>query len=305
MISQKIFSTFRRGSRTYFYSSVFFPPDVRDDVFKLYAFVRLADDFIDQAEQDIDGFEAFVGRYREAMGGQPTGDDVVDGFAEVARRRSFDPGWAESFFAAMRRDTTDSDYEALDDVESYMHGSAEVIGLFMARILDLPEESYKSAQLLGRAMQYVNFLRDVDEDQGLGRTYIPRSVRAAYGFEELTPEAASSGTVRFAAMMRGEIDRYRRWQMEAERGYAYIRPRYRIPVQTAADMYKWTADVIERDPLVVFDRKVKPSVARVVARLVRNAASTAAGLVLEASPLSGPRRSSSDANARLRGVQPG
>ena len=36
---------FKKGSKTYFNSSLFFPRDVREDVFKLYSFVRTADDF--------------------------------------------------------------------------------------------------------------------------------------------------------------------------------------------------------------------------------------------------------------------
>ncbi len=38
------YTIFRNGSRTYFHTSLFFPPDIRQDVFALYAFVRTADD---------------------------------------------------------------------------------------------------------------------------------------------------------------------------------------------------------------------------------------------------------------------
>jgi phytoene synthase len=51
--------TFRKGSRTYFTSSLFFPPVIRADVYALYAFVRASDDFEDSVPQDPAGFRAF------------------------------------------------------------------------------------------------------------------------------------------------------------------------------------------------------------------------------------------------------
>jgi phytoene synthase len=300
MISHRIASTFRKGSTTYFYSSIFFPPDVRGDVFKLYAFVRTADDFVDQVPQDIDGLRAFVARYRAASGGARSGDEVVDGFVELSNRRRFDPSWTESFFRAMRDDTESANYHTLSQVERYMHGSAEVVGLFMARILGLPEESHESAKRLGTAMQYINFLRDIDEDLGLGRTYVPSEVLLSYGLESLSPAEARQRPDRFEAMMRGEVERYRRWQAEAESGYRFLPTRYRVPIKTAADMYAWTADRIAEDPLVVFETKVKPSVLRVMSGLARNALAGAAAEVLRLPPVRRLRRAGTKAIATVR-----
>ena len=48
---------FRRGSTTFFNSSLFFPPDIRRDVTALYAFVRVADDYVDAVPQQREEFE--------------------------------------------------------------------------------------------------------------------------------------------------------------------------------------------------------------------------------------------------------
>lgn len=271
MISKRIASIFRSGSRTYFYSSVFFPGEVRDDVFKLYAFVRVADDFVDQVPQDVEGFDRFVARYRSAAAGEPVGDEVIDGFVELARRRSFEPAWIDAFLAAMRQDVDTSAYESIEEVKAYMYGSADVIGLMMARVLDLPEASHPTAQRLGTAMQYLNFLRDVDHDQQLGRTYVPRDVLRRHGLASPKRSDASAQPEAFRAMMRAEVRRYLRWQAEAELGYKYLPRRYRIPIQTAADMYVWTALQIDEEPMRVFERQIKPSVWQIVKRVVRNA----------------------------------
>lgn len=47
---------FQKGSNTYFNSSFFFPKQVQERVFTLYAFVRRADDIVDAQPQDQDGF---------------------------------------------------------------------------------------------------------------------------------------------------------------------------------------------------------------------------------------------------------
>ena len=64
---------FLRGSHTYFWSSLFFPLSVRREVATLYAFVRTADDFVDQVPSDREGFESFEESYREALD-NPVGD---------------------------------------------------------------------------------------------------------------------------------------------------------------------------------------------------------------------------------------
>ena len=51
MIDRTLQSIFRAGSRTYYYSTLFFPPEVKQDVFTLYSFVRVADDYVDSVPQ--------------------------------------------------------------------------------------------------------------------------------------------------------------------------------------------------------------------------------------------------------------
>ena len=46
--------------------------------------------------------------------------------------------------------------------------------------------------------------------------------------------------------------------------------RARLAVRTAGDMYKWTARQIAKDPMVVFDRKVKPAKSRILLQALWN-----------------------------------
>lgn len=258
---------FQRGSKTYFNSSLFFPREVRERVFTLYAFVRKADDFVDILPQDREGFYRFRDTYHRALRGEQTKDPIIDPFVELSRECSFDPAWTEAFLGAMEADLRKRTYDTLEETIQYMYGSAEVVGLFMSRILGLPDEAQTPARMLGRAMQYINFCRDLAEDRELGRRYLPlqgadpRIVEEAY---------ARSHPEEFVQFLRHHLSLYRAWQAEAISGYRFIPYRYLIPIRTAADMYFWTADQIERDPFVVFQRKVKPSRLRIFLRILRN-----------------------------------
>jgi phytoene synthase len=259
---------FKKGSRTYFTSSLFFPPEMRRDVQILYAFVRVADNFVDAIPQDAAGFTDFRDRYRRSVEGIQSGDPIIDDFVDLAHRKRFDPGWTEAFLGAMNADLSRNVYDSLDEVLAYIYGSAEVIGLFMARIMGLPDAALPYAQLLGRAMQYINFIRDIDEDLRLGRRYLPLGPA---GVNVLDPEQAAAHPEEFRSFIDYHLSLYKGWQEQAEKGMAMIPRRYRIPIRTASDMYRWTARRIEYDPWIVFRRKVKPAKSRIVLTALGNA----------------------------------
>jgi len=265
------YTIFRNGSRTYYHTSLFFPPDIRQDVFALYAFVRTADDLVDSIPQKKDEFYEFCVRWERGLSGEPTGDPVIDAFSELSVRKKFSDTWTVAFLSSMESDLYVSEYGTMAELDKYLYGSAEVIGLFMARILDLPDQTYPEARSLGRAMQFVNFIRDIAEDLSFGRTYMPQEDLHQFGLPSLTRESASRHPDQFIELIRFEIERYREWQAAGERGYSAIPYRYLIPIRTASDMYQWTAGQIARNPFVIYERKVKPSIPRIISALGTNA----------------------------------
>jgi phytoene synthase len=262
-----IFNTFKRGSKTYFYSSIFFSKEVRDNVFALYSFVRKADNFVDVIPQQKDEFYRFKDAYYKTLQGKASSDVIIDSFVELMHRKSFHHAWIDAFFEAMETDLTKQRYETIEETLHYVYGSAEVIGLMMAKILDLDPQSYSCAQYLGRAMQYINFIRDIEEDLALGRTYIPLGDS---GLERLDFDYVIKRQDAFCEFIRTHIGRYRQWQEEAEKGFSYIPKRCLIPIKTASDMYQWTAARIYRNPLIVFQKKIKPSIPRIVLQIATN-----------------------------------
>lgn len=268
VITQTHHEIFKKGSKTYFNSSIFFPEKVRSDIFILYGFVRVADDYVDTIPQDKEAFHQFCDRYRKAFNtGEKADDLVIDSFIDLIHRKNFDPEWVEAFLYSMELDHVKSEYNTLEETLEYIYGSAEVIGLFMAKILDTPEEWYPAAKMLGRAMQYINFIRDIKEDIKLGRRYLPLD---GFKLKNLSPEEVMNNKEEFERFLRAQIDQYFEWQKDAEPGFKHMPRRYRIPIKTASDMYKWTGKQIQKNPLIVFEKKVKPSKGRIVSRVIYN-----------------------------------
>jgi phytoene synthase len=271
-VLQSARKVFQKASTTYYYSTIFFSKSVRDDVVCFYAFVRIADDYVDAVPQDVKGFERFCKLYwqyrkdRDVVALREKQSAATEGFVletirmmvELQDKYGISNELIDSFLDAMKADITKKTYNTIDETITYMYGSAEVIGLVMSLILGLPAASRQAAQLQGRAMQYINFIRDIKEDNSLGRQYIPTQELKKYGLSDLSLETSQNQPEEFSECIRSQIHTYQKWQNQAKNGYAYIPYRYRVPIITAAWMYNWTSKIIDKDPHIIFKRKVKP-----------------------------------------------
>lgn len=274
VVDKTIFSIFRKGSRTYFYSSLFFPMHIRQEVFILYGFVRKTDNYVDVIPQNKEGFYEFKEKYYQAKNGKETGDIVIDSFVRLAKRKGFQDEWVEAFLHSMELDLTKKRYETLEEVLEYIYGSAEVIGLMMAKIIGLPKESFEHAKYLGRAMQYINFIRDIAEDLELDRVYFPQTDLQRHGLENLAYDHVKEHPEQFKAFLQTQLDQYCQWQEHAEEGYHFIPKRYLISIKTASEMYHWTAEQIAHHPFIVYDVKVKPMISKILLTVISNLVNT-------------------------------
>ena len=208
MINKTLYSIFQQGSRTYFYSSLFFPTNVRRDVFKLYGFVRKADNFVDSVPQNVNGFFKFKRKYEQALTGKTTNDVVIDSFVDLMQRKNFEEKWIDAFFASMEMDLHKTSYETLEETLKYIYGSAEIIGLMMAKTMNLPDESLQHAKHLGRAMQYINFIRDIAEDLQYNRIYFPKEELEKHKLKNLNYEQTKKNPEGFSNFVEEQLHRY-------------------------------------------------------------------------------------------------
>jgi len=191
----------RTYSTSFFIVTRFLPPDKRAKVEAIYAAVRYPDEVVDsfplapaerarRLDRWAEGYETGLAArsLKEALDrGVPC---FLAGFTRVAREAGIPPEHYRSFIDAMRQDVWPRRYRTLEDlIESYVYGSAIVVGYFLTYVYGASTRqdfarALASARHLGIALQLTNFLRDVAEDQRRGRLYLPLDLLRAEGIQE-------------------------------------------------------------------------------------------------------------------------
>lgn len=247
-------------SRTYYFSTQLFPPAVRPHVHALYAFMRYADEIVDNPhetglEDQNAALEALESETTAAITGEATGNPVLHAFSNTVRTHDIELDTVRAFMKSMKMDTHVFRYPTYEDLEEYTYGSAAVVGLMMCQAIGVEDKAaYPYAEALGVAMQLSNFLRDVREDWNRGRVYLPLEDLDRFGYTE---KDLGEGVVdeRFEALMRFEIGRARKLYELADEGMKYLPRGRRYPVTVARELYAAILDRIEAQGYDVFSQR--------------------------------------------------
>ena len=251
--------------KTYFLATALLPPAKRPWVWALYGFARYADEFVDSlTDPDPDALVAWSDGFLASLDGRERPSEPV-GRAMLATVRRWDLslGTVTAFLDSMRADITTTHYPTYADLQQYMYGSANVIGLQMLPVLQpLPgaeAEAAHRAELLGEAFQMSNFIRDVGEDLDRGRTYLPDEDLDAHGVDrELLLHGRRSGALdrRVVELLRSEVARTREVYREAEPGIALLHPTSRDSIRCAFELYGGILGAVEDAGYRVLDQRV-------------------------------------------------
>ncbi len=177
-------------ARTFYFASVFLPRPKREAAYAVYAFCRLLDDAADTGG-DVSAYDRAL---TAAYAGTPA--DVGDAqarlalaaFADTVRRYDIPKRYFDDLAAGCRMDLTVNRYATWDALRVYCYHVAGVVGLVMCRIFGLADAAAeRQAVVMGEAMQLTNILRDVGEDRGLGRIYLPAEDLARFGVRRGRP----------------------------------------------------------------------------------------------------------------------
>ena len=262
--------------RTYFLATRFLPAGDRPAVHALYGFARTADDIVDDprpevgTEEKTAGLAALAAQFEAGAAATAAGRELpadlepsVRSALHTAARYDLDPAWFDAFLESMRMDLTVTEYATHDELGTYVYGSAAVIGLMTLPIMGAVgpvEEAAPYAADLGVAFQITNFIRDVGEDVGLGRIYLPQESLAAHGVDrERLRYAAATGRADgpIRALLAAEIDRTRGIYRRAEPGIALLSPAARACVRVAYRLYGDILAAIEDANYEVFGERVR------------------------------------------------
>ncbi|WP_130734338.1 phytoene/squalene synthase family protein [Flavobacterium sp. J27] len=155
-------------------------PEIQDDIYSIYGFVRCADEIVDTFEgyEQATLLDEFEAEYKKALERRISLNPILNAFQHVVHRYGLYELVAP-FMKSMRMDLTKKEYNSIAEYEEYIFGSADVVGLMCLKVFVKGDEKKynelkSSAMKLGSAFQKVNFLRDLQHDyENLGRVYFP------------------------------------------------------------------------------------------------------------------------------------
>jgi phytoene synthase len=175
----------KAGSSSFHKAFAGLPSPRREAVHVIYAFCRMIDDSVDEPERSpytIYELRHHFQRLETADGHfiWPALRWLFAGFPQLTR---------EPFLLQMEgqiRDLSFTHYETLEQLESYCYLVAGTVGEMLLPVLrdDADEEAQTAGIALGIGMQFVNIIRDVGEDHGKGRRYVPSELMRKYGYSQ-------------------------------------------------------------------------------------------------------------------------
>lgn len=156
---------------------------IRNDIYNIYGFVRLADEIVDSFH-DFDK-ETLFNRFSEdleaALQDRISLNPILNSFQHTYHKYNIDRALVDAFMKSMRLDLHKTNYLTEAEYKEYIYGSADVVGLMCLKVFVKGDQKKyddlkDSAMSLGSAFQKVNFLRDLKADYDeLNRSYFPNA----------------------------------------------------------------------------------------------------------------------------------
>jgi phytoene synthase len=182
----------RRAAGSSFYAGMrVLPKAEREAMYAIYAFCREVDDIADDQQGDRATRAAELDQWRAAIdalyaGGEP-GRAVY--LTESVRRFGLARADFHGVIDGMAMDVArDIRWPSAAELDLYCDRVASAVGRLSVRVFGMEAEPGRAlAHHLGRALQFTNILRDIDEDAAIGRVYLPQEALVAAGIALTTP----------------------------------------------------------------------------------------------------------------------
>ncbi len=167
------------------------PKPRREAMYAVYAFCRavddIADDEIGERAERAEQLEAWRADIESLYAGGAPGRAAL--VATAVREFALDKADFLAVIDGMAMDVEhDMRWPTFDELDLYCDRVASAVGRLSVKIFGMEHAvGIELAYHLGRALQFTNILRDVDEDADIGRVYLPSEPLLAAGIELLDP----------------------------------------------------------------------------------------------------------------------
>jgi len=175
----------RQAAGNFYYAFIFLPRERRRGIQALYAFLRAGDDAADSEKSNKAELLSIVKSRLDLCYDGYFCDDLTLGLAHAIKKFNFPRKHFDDMFLGLNADLSVKRYESFSELRQYCYRVASTVGLLCLNIFDADTEKARIyAENLGIGMQLTNILRDLKEDFGRNRIYLPKEDLRKFGIDE-------------------------------------------------------------------------------------------------------------------------
>jgi len=243
-------------AKNFYYSFILLDPDRKNAMCAVYAFMRYCDDLSDEPGAGREPLDRWKAALTDALAGKFDAYPAWPAFHDTVSRYAIPPRYFYEMIEGVSSDLVPRRIATFDELYRYCYQVASVVGLSIIHIFGFESPAaLPLAEKCGVAFQLTNILRDIREDAGRGRCYLPAEDLQRFGVtaEELTAGTRSSN---FSQLMRFEVERARRYYTESAPLLELIDPHSRPSLRALVGIYSRLLERIEELDYDVFSRRV-------------------------------------------------
>jgi phytoene synthase len=248
----------RREAGNFYGAFRVLPGPQRQAMCALYAFLRVADDLSDgpaDAASKRGPLAAWRAGFHRALRGDYE-HPLHPAFHHTVQTHAIPPAYLEAVLDGVEMDLEPVAYTTFQDLKLYCYRVASAVGLACIHIWGFTDARAKTyAESAGLAFQLTNILRDLGEDAGRGRVYLPREELDRFGYD-VGALRRGERDERFRALMRFQVERARGYYEGAWPLAPLLQPAGRAVFLAMTRTYRALLDAIERRDYDVFSRRV-------------------------------------------------
>jgi len=249
----------RTRAKNFYYSFVLLSPAQRNAMCAVYAFMRYCDDLSDEPGATAAAIDRWRAALDEALAGRYDGHPCWPAFHDTVVRYRIPHRYFHEMIDGVAGDLAPRRFATFEDLYRYCYQVASVVGLTIIHIFGFEApEALPLAEKCGVAFQLTNILRDIREDAGRGRIYLPGEDLRRFGVAE-EDLAAGRQTGGYLDLMRFEAARARAYYHEAQPLVGLVHRPSRPSLRALISIYSHLLERIERRNYDVFSGRVSLS----------------------------------------------